>query len=76
MAAYLILFRDGQPIVDTDPQDGEGVRSVELRLDGRAAACLNNLLALASFEVAHALGALVGAGVALGARPPVVLPDE
>lgn len=72
MAAYLILSKDG-PMVDSDPQDGDDVRSVPLRLDARAQACLDRLLGLTSFEVCHLFGALVAEGVRLGGRSPGVI---
>ncbi len=68
MSLFVVFFQHEPPIVDSAPQSGDGVTSVELRLDERAARTLEALDALASVEVAHALGAVFLAGLNAGER--------
>jgi phage-related tail protein len=63
------VLTKGEPaILDDSPQAGEDIRSVPVELDSRAAKTVAALLALQSFELVHALGALYATGVNAGER--------
>lgn len=66
---FHVVFTKGEPpILDDSPQSGDDVRSVPVELDPRAAKAVSALLALQSFEIVHALGAVYAAGANAGQR--------
>ena len=65
---YVKYFSDGGALVEDTPH---GEQSVAVKLDERAAKTLAALLALESFELAHALASLYEAGKRGRAISPV-----
>ncbi len=68
MSFYFVRLAGEPPIVDSVPQVGDSMTSVELKLDERGMAALKAADALSSVELAHLMGQLVLAGIRIGER--------
>src|SRR4051812_17286179 len=70
LMTFWIVYQKGEPLplLDDSPDSSDDTRSVPVELDERAGATVKSLLALNSFDVALALGALWHHAVSCGSR--------